>query len=296
MAKVLVLGGNNYFGKKLVQILIDNKNEVTLLNRGNKIDGFEDKVQRIICDRHDKISLEAAIEKKYDIIFDQCCFDYEQAKMACEVFNGKVGKYLFTSSISVYDEYGANINESQFDPHTYKIQKKETMESNYGEAKRQAEVSFYKYAKFPVTAIRFPIVLDENDTTQRLQFHVKKIKDHEEIYFSNINAKMSFISASDAALALYQLSQIDFAAPINVASSKPMSLKLLIKSIETITNSSLIMAKELTDINGSSYNIEEDWYADCSTLEALGIELEAVDNYLPKMIKLINEKLKVKND
>jgi nucleoside-diphosphate-sugar epimerase len=288
--KTLVLGGNHYFGKKLVKLLLDNSHDVTLLNRGNHDDGFGNRVQRIICDRHDKAALNDAIVTDYDIIFDQSCFDYDQAKIACEVFNGKVKKYIFTSSISAYNEYGTSIKENQFDPHSFTFTKKETMESNYGEAKRQAEVSFYKYAKFPVTAVRFPIVLDENDETKRLQFHVHKIKNNKPIHLINPKALIGFISADDAAFALFELSKLSYCAPINVASSKPISLKKLLDTIEDIVGCEAIIVTERDEENLSPYNIAQDWYTDCSKLEQLGIKLDSVTNYLPRMISSINDK------
>lgn len=292
MKKVLVLGGNHYFGKKLVEVLLKNSHDVTLLNRGSRDDGFGNKVKRIVCDRHNKTALAKAITTDYDIVFDQSCFDYDQAKMACDVFNGRVGKYIFTSSISAYNEYGSAIKESQLDPYSYKFKIKEKMEGNYGEAKRQAEVSFCKYAEFPVTAVRFPIVLDAYDATERLQFHVNRIKRNEPIFFANINALISFVSADDAASTLYELSQMNFSGPINVSSYKPIRLENCMKIIEGIVGSKMIRAKEKDKQNMSQYGIAEDWYIDCSKLESLGLSLEPVESFLPVMVNLINDSYK----
>lgn len=295
MKKVLVLGGNHYFGIKLVQLLLKAGHDVTLLNRGNRDDGFGDKVKRIKCDRHNADEFKNAITQDYDIVFDQSCFDYDQAKLACHVFNGKVQKYIFTSSVSAYNEYGASIKESLFDPLNFSFEKKETMESNYGEAKRQAEVSFYKYAEFPVTAVRFPIVLDEDDATQRLQFHVRKVLEGKEIFFTNLESKIAFISANDAAYALYELSKLEFAKPINVASSIPISLKDCMGHIENIVGKKLKLASSRNDENVSPYNISEDWYIDCTLLKELGVNLSEIEEYLPKMIMGIKEKLETQS-
>jgi nucleoside-diphosphate-sugar epimerase len=284
---ILVLGGNHYFGKKLVKVLLDNNDKVTLLNRGNLDDGFGEQVKRIVCDRHNKAALTNAITKNYDIVFDQSCFDYDQAKIACEVFNGKVNKYIFTSSVSAYNAYGSGIKEDLFDPNIFQFTQKETMDSNYGEAKRQAEVSFYKYANFPVTALRFPIVLDENDATDRLQYHVTRIRDDKSIYFTNLELNISFVSARDAAKAMFKLSQNDFSGPINVASSKPIRLKKFMGFIETATHKKIILAKERHEDNASPYSIGEDWFMDCTQLEELGIKLEPIEDYLPRMIQAI---------
>ncbi|MDC1175392.1 hypothetical protein OAT67_08340 [Bacteriovoracaceae bacterium] len=52
MKKVLVMGGNHFFGIKLVQVLLDHRHDVTILNRENLDDGFGERVKRIKCDRH----------------------------------------------------------------------------------------------------------------------------------------------------------------------------------------------------------------------------------------------------
>tara|TARA_R110002072_G_scaffold534_2_gene3553 strand:+ start:95661 stop:96533 length:873 start_codon:yes stop_codon:yes gene_type:complete len=290
MKKVLVMGGNHFFGIKLVQVLLDHGHDVTILNRGNLDDGFGERVKRIKCDRHNYEQLNQAIDENFDIVFDQSCFDYDQAQIACEIFNGRVSKYIFTSSISAYNELGANIKEELFDPYTFKFSKKETMTSNYGEAKRQAEVSFFKHGKFPVTAVRFPIVLDAKDATERLQFHVNRIKNKEEIFFPNIEARMSFISADDAAKALYALALNDYEGPINVASSDPISLKDFVELIEKKTGEKIIKADNGDSHNQSPYGIPDDWYVDCSKLESLGIKTQSIKDYLPKMIEeIVNE-------
>lgn len=58
--------------------------------------------------------------------------------------------------------------------------------------------------------------------------------------------------------------------------------------IEGIVGNELIVSKERDEENVSPYNIHKDWYMDCSVLEDLGIKLEAIMDYFPRMIKSIN--------
>src|SRR6185437_5900703 len=133
--RTLVIGGNRYFGKLLVEELIARGFDVTLLNRGNLNDGFGDEVKRIKCDRANSTQLESAVVKlKWDIIFDQACYDFEQATSAVNIFRNKTRKYVFTSSQSVYD-LGSNLNETAFNPKKYKFSEKKTMQQDYAEAK-----------------------------------------------------------------------------------------------------------------------------------------------------------------
>ncbi len=284
---ILVIGGNSFFGKKLVKNLIDEGEEVTLLNRGNKDDGFGDKVNRLKCDRTDQEALVKIIgNMNFDVIYDQVCFDYKTAKAACEVFEGKVGHYIFTSSMSVYGP-GVDMKEEVFDPSKHSISEHVDSQTNYGEAKRQAEVGFDEYAKFSCTFVRFPIVIGSDDVTRRIHFHIENIKNKRAIKLPNLEAKMSFISSDFAAKSLAKLKSLPAQGPLNIASNKPMSLKRLMEIIENETDGELIV-----DENGeqSPYGIKKDWYMDVGKLNELGLKGEEFENWFPGVVKEILKK------
>ncbi len=284
MKSALVLGGNHFFGIKLVESLLEKGFEVTVLNRGNREDPFGERVKRIKCDRTSKNELTKAIDDFYDVVFDQCCFDYPSAKLATEVFQSKAARYIFTSSISAYNQLGSLIKEDLIKVYNTEIENLVTVDKDYGEAKKQAEIAFFKYANFPIVAVRFPIVLDKFDATKRLQFHIEKIRNAQEIYFPNLEAQMSFISADDAAKSLVALSLSDFTGPINVASKTPIALKDFISFIERETGEKFKLAKVKTPENASPYGIQDTWSVDTTLLNSLGIHLKEVEDYLPQMI------------
>ena len=275
--KVLVIGGNRFFGKKLVQILINHKYSVTLLSRGSLDDGFGDAIKRIICDRTNHKKLKESLDgKKWDIVYDQVCFDYEQAKKICEILNGKTKQLIFTSTVSVYS-YGRLQKESVFNPKNYQISKFVTTNDNYGEAKMQAEAALYKYADFPVTSVRFPIVWGEDDWTGRLDEHINIIKSGEFINFPNKLARMSFITSNSAASALFDLGSFQINNPINIAHPKDLQLAAFSKIIEETLK---IKSSGFKSIIKSRYGITQDWSMDCSYMENLGLEVEDIEKWL----------------
>ena len=67
--KVLVIGGNRFFGKNLVEKLIAADHEVYLLNRGKEKDCFKGRVQRLVCDRKDSRFLTKTLKPhSFDIV------------------------------------------------------------------------------------------------------------------------------------------------------------------------------------------------------------------------------------
>jgi len=103
--KALVIGGNRYFGLRLVGLLESGGHEVTVLNRGSKFaapPSVRSRIERILCDRTDRGSLAKAVDgRRWNVVFDQVCFDARTAREACEIFSGKTERYVFTSSQAV---------------------------------------------------------------------------------------------------------------------------------------------------------------------------------------------------
>ncbi len=283
--RALVIGGSRFFGKRLVQNLLKEGHSVYVYNRGSEKLKFDGDLTELKGDRTNKQEFKNQIRNlHWDIVFDQVCFDYQSALEACEIFSDKTSRYIFTSSQSVYGP-GEDIKEESFDPQNYSFEKKETMDSNYGEAKRQAEVAFATKADFPVTMVRFPVVVGEDDYTKRFRFHLERVKESKPIYFPNPDANISFIQASDAARALAFLGRSHFKGPINVASPKAIPLRKFLELIEREAQGKINWAESATEENHSPYGIKEDWYMNCNKMENLGLHLKDIESWLPDLVK-----------
>ncbi|MCB0414172.1 MAG: NAD-dependent epimerase/dehydratase family protein [Bdellovibrionales bacterium] len=282
--KILIIGGNRFFGKKLAGLLINQGHELTLLNRGNLDDGFDDKVLRLKCDRTNEQDLKNAIfGKQWDVVYDQVCFDYRTAKMATEIFNGKTSYYIFTSSQSVYPA-GQNIYEDEFSTENYKLENEVSGFENYAEAKRQAEYGLWKHSDFLLCRVRLPIVIGNDDYTNRFNFHVERIKNEQPIYFPNINAKMSFITSDFAAQALASFSEKKIEGAINVASPLPISLNRFVGILEDRIGKKAILSSHPHVDQNSPYGAEEDWFMNCDKLKNSGLVGPSIEKWLPQLL------------
>ncbi|KOA19966.1 NAD dependent epimerase/dehydratase family protein [Clostridium homopropionicum DSM 5847] len=251
MKKVLVFGGTRFFGKKLVKALIDNGHDVTIATRGITKDNFSDKVKRVIVDRDDENALmEAFRDKSYDVIYDNICYSPNAAKYACNVFNDNVNKYIFTSTLSVYDA-GLNLKEENFDPYGYKIKYGKRDDFDYGEGKRLAEAVFFQEAPFQVVAVRFPVVIGEEDYTNRLISYSDNICKGEAFYVDNLDSTMSFISSQEAGEFLHWISTKDFQGPINACCNGTIKIKEIIKLCEEKYNKKWISAEDNSEKAGA---------------------------------------------
>jgi nucleoside-diphosphate-sugar epimerase len=282
--KILIIGGNQFFGKKLAKLLVEAKHDVTLLNRSNQDDDLGYQIQRIKCDRLDKEKMQTLLADTYwDIVYDQVCFDYDTAKDSCEIFENKVAHYIFTSSQSVYNA-GAKISEDDFNPGVHEFSKKEFVDTNYAEAKRQAEVGFEKHASFPATYVRFPIVIGHDDATQRFQFHLDRIKNNKEIHIPNPDARISFISSDDAAKSLMHIGENRVLGPINCCNSGSISIGELLDEMAKSFKTKAVIASSKTDQNTSPYSIGDDWFMSNELLAESELKLRSVKDVIKDLL------------
>lgn len=286
MKKALVIGGTRFFGVHLVNDLIQKGWDVTVATRGLTKDEFDNKVNRIQVDRRNKKDMLAAFDSKsFDVIYDQICYSSFDALEAIDLFRNKTKKYIVTSSMSVYGKNKGHLAEESFNPNMYPLIIKQQEEVAYDEGKRLMEAAFFQKAPFPVTAVRFPIVLGENDYTGRLLFYINKIDREEPVYFDNLTAKISFINEKEAGKFLGHLSDTDWEGPINAASVNPVTINQLIKEIETVTGKKARNQRQETPEQESPYGISETWTLNTNKANSLCFMFDKLEDYLPVLIQ-----------
>ncbi len=291
MKKILVFGGNRFFGQKTVQALIQKGYLVTIANRGVRSDDFGDNVNRIMVDRTDPMSSgwQEISQSYWDVVIDNICYTKEEAQIAIDYLTGKVGQYLFTSSLSVYEGEQIGFSETDFRPDTFIIDP--ASELNYSEGKRQAEATFVAASDFPVAILRIPIVLDDDDYTERLHYYIRKIRNEETILVRDLSAQMSFIKGSEVAKVMLWLIDINFKGVINASSKEIISMNELMNWIEEVVKVEPLVIESDQDENQSPFSIEKDWYLDCQKMSELGYPLPDLSSWLVPLIRRLNEKM-----
>lgn len=289
MKKILVLGGTQYFGKKLVRKLIDNGDEVTIATRGTKSDSFGDLVKRLVIDREKKETMaEAFQDKDWDLVYDQSCFSPIEARDTAEVLKGKVKRYIFTSTQAVY-EFGTLHKEANFDPYSFQVIYKNRRDypgyEGYQEAKRASEAVFHQLGYFDVVSVRFPIVVSEDDYTERLKFHVQKVLSGEPIGIPNPGLRFSFIHADEAADFLVDIGNSNFTGPINPGSAGDISLQQLMDRIALLVAKDAIVVNDTHPGTVSPYSLPGSWSIDTSLASGLGYAFTELHQLMDELIK-----------
>lgn len=283
--KILVVGGNRFFGKRLVGKLLRDAHEVTLLNRGNVADPFGTEVERLRMDRRELAAEHPALrDRAWDIVFDQVCYEAPEALGACAAFHERVGRYVFISSQSVYGP-GKSIPESDFDPLKHSFHKVANRDRDYAEAKRQCEAVLFRSASFPVAAVRFPIVVGPDDYTGRLRFHVERVREGRALHFPNPKAQLSLVHSEDAAEFLRNLVARPLAGPVNVAAKAPMTIETFIEWLGSGVGQPVRLVPQKEKDAHSPYGIAEDWYMSVQRMLDHGYVAREISTWLPPLIR-----------
>ena len=289
MKKVLVLGGTQFFGKKAVELLIEKGYQVTIATRGNKPHPFGDKVSHIELDARDghHSGWNEVQSQKWDAVFHNVCYTKEDAELAIEKLAEKTDHLYYTSSLATYSGEKDGYNESDFDPLNYEIDS--SVEVNYGEGKRQAEVVFFREAPFNVTAFRFPIVLDEDDYTKRLHYYIEKGLKEETIYLTNVDYKINFVKGTTAAESIVWAIENKKSGIYNVSSLDALTLGTLMLWIEEIIGKPLQVEETGEHVSDSPFSIPHHWYLHSDKIKEEGFTLQSSAEWMRPLIKAIAE-------
>ncbi|MFD9565219.1 NAD-dependent epimerase/dehydratase family protein [Streptomyces sp. NPDC059994] len=236
---VLVIGGNRYFGKRLIARLVTAGDHVTVLNRGSSPP--PPAAVHLVADRDDEAALEAALgDRTFDVVFDQVCYTPRQAAAARRVFAHRTRRYVMTSTVEVYEyeDSAQPVREAAVDPLGIAFdlelpwEEGDFLASHYGEGKRQAEAVFAAAPGFPYVSVRVAHVLGgADDFTGRVGHYADRLRDGEPVAVPTPNHPATYINVDEIADFLFWTAGQDFTGPVNAASHGPLSTEDIVAAI-----------------------------------------------------------------
>lgn len=155
--KVLIMGGSRFNGYHLVRELVNSGHEITVLNRGVTPVVFPKQVRRLYADRKNHAQLREILGKEdFDCVQDISAYTLDDVQSMVEIFEGRVGHYIFASSTAVYAA-------SKIMPLTEDAPVElGPQQEDYGRNKIVCErylLNVWRQRRFPVSIARFAMVL-----------------------------------------------------------------------------------------------------------------------------------------
>lgn len=290
---VLVIGGNRYFGKRLIARLLAAGDRVTVLNRGSSAPPAG--VVHLIADRDDEDALRAALgPRTFDVVVDQVCYTPRQAAIARRVFAGRTGRYVMTSTVEVYEyeDSPTLVREAAVDPLKVTVDlelpwdEAEFLDAHYGEGKRQAEAVLAAGPTFPYTAVRVAHVLGgADDFTGRLAHYADRIRAGEPIAVPRTNHPATYIHVDEIADFLFWTAGQDFTGPVNAASHDPLTTEDLCAALAAQLPSGRVVFRTAEDGETSPFSFTRSYGMDNSRATQLGYTFTRAREWLPGVVR-----------
>jgi nucleoside-diphosphate-sugar epimerase len=296
---ILVIGGTRYFGKLLVQDLLDAGHQITIATRGNAADQFGAQVKRIKVDRRDEAAMHAAFVDidGYDLVYDQMCYSPLDAAISVKVFAGKVKRYVMSSTIEVYRasigqqdhpfaESDWNPAEQTIDPH-YPWHDPALAEESYAAGKRQAEAFLYGDGSLPLVTVRIGHVLGgPEDFTGRLAHYVELARSKTPLRYSHAADVSSFLNPQQISDFLVWVGVQDFVGPINAACDGPLSVLDLYHGVGAALGVEVKTVVEPDSAAGlSPFDYSGPYAMDTGRARALGYRFSHVNEWLSSLVR-----------
>ena len=108
--KVLVIGGTQFLGRHFVGTALAQGHKVTLFNRGQTNPDLYPEAEKLVGDRTKDLSLLRG--RSWDAVIDTSGYTPRVVRASAERLAGSVGHYTFISSLSVYRDFSAPVDEA----------------------------------------------------------------------------------------------------------------------------------------------------------------------------------------
>ena len=166
--KALILGGTAFLGIALRETLKARGHEVTLFNRG-KTASAPAGARTIHGDR--TLGLEALGAERFDAILDTSGYLPHVVERSARFFAGRTDRYVFVSSISVFDTSPEEIDEHSFMPPLPEGASRTSMTwETYGPLKAMCERIVIGTFRQRATVLRPGLIVGPHDPTDRFTY------------------------------------------------------------------------------------------------------------------------------
>ena len=237
--RILILGGTGFIGPHMVRYAMYRGHHVTLFNRGRTAPELFPGVETLIGDRDGQ--LDALRGGTWDAVIDNSGYVPRHVRDSAELLRDSVGRYLFTSTGSVYNFDQDELTE---DSELLPIEDPTSEDVNryYGPLKILCENAVMDTFRERGTVMRLHVVAGPGDPTDRFTYWPVRI-DHggEIIAPGSLDTPVQYIDVRDLAEFMMLCLERDIGGIYNTAGPAldPTSMAEFLYGIRAITGTPL---------------------------------------------------------
>lgn len=235
--KILILGGTRFLGRHIVNSARARGHEVTLFNRGKTNPDLFRNIKTITGDREKDLN---QLEGSWDAVIDTCGYVPRLVKLSANLLKLKTEKYVFISSISVYENFSKiGINESDPVAKLADESVEEITGETYGALKALCEKTVQDVIGIDSLIIRPGLIVGPHDPTDRFTYWVKRVADGGEILAPDRPEVLTqLIDVRDLADFIITLIENDVSGVFNATGpDTPLSFGLLLDTCKLVSAS-----------------------------------------------------------
>lgn len=232
--KFLIIGGSNFIGWQLVELLGKTNHLVTVVNRGDHPRAYPDNITHHIADRKDYDKMAAAIgDTNFDAVFDMCGYVESDMTHTVQLFGERTKKYIFVSTAATYlAPLVLPITENS-------PQGSHSIWGKYGSGKLACErvmLSAYKKSNFPAVIVRPSYVYGVGNMIDRETFLFDRISKGRLSLSLVMARQLSSCEVSDLCKALVGIAETPkgFGECYNISGKELVTLKSLVELVQEL--------------------------------------------------------------
>lgn len=241
---VLVLGGTGFIGPHLVEALLAGGHRVTIFTRGNKSDLFGGRVEELVGDRDTNVGAGLAAlegERRWDVVIDNSGYVPRHVRDSAELLHGRCKRYLFTSTIAVYD-YDAlepdsdGVQVADRDAPLLAAPEPATEDvtgATYGPLKAETDRIVREVYGDAATVVRPTYIVGPGDSTDRFTYWVERaIRGGDVVCMAHPEWSVNWIDVRDLTAFMVHLIERDTPGVFNgVGPASPLSNAMLMHGL-----------------------------------------------------------------
>ncbi len=172
--RILILGGTGFIGPHMVRHALARGHKITLFNRGKTDPGLFPEVENLKGDRDG--GLDSLKGRTWDVVIDNSGYLPRLVRDSAELLKDAVGRYIFTSTVSVYPIDGTRGSFDEYGP----VQIPEEPESEeirkyYGQLKVLCEQAVEEAYPGRNSILRPTVIVGPGDPTDRFTYWPARI-------------------------------------------------------------------------------------------------------------------------
>jgi 2'-hydroxyisoflavone reductase len=234
--KLLVLGGTKFLGRHAVDAALAGGHDVTIFTRGQTNPELFPEVEHLQGDRDG--GLDPLRDGTWDGVVDTSGYVPRIVRQSAELLKEHVARYVFVSSISVYDDFSAPITEASRVAELEDQATEEILE-NYGALKAACERVVEEVYGDRSARVRAGLIVGPYDATDRFTYWPRRIALGGDVLGpGDPDAAVQFIDARDLAAWLVQLALEGPGGTFNATGPpQPLTFAQLLDDMRVVTGS-----------------------------------------------------------